>query len=67
MSPVSLVLVQNDNIHSMILDVHVFKVWGLKIPFSVEPRKPIKYYPKGGLVLLVLPYVTKGAKGTNIT
>ena len=37
-------LVQNDNIHSMILDVHVFKVWCLKIPFSVEPCKPIKYH-----------------------
>ena len=33
--------VQNDNIHSTILDVHVFKVWRLKIPFSAELRKPI--------------------------
>ena len=33
--------VQNDNIHSLILDVHVFKVWHLKIPFSVELCKPI--------------------------
>ena len=46
--------VQNDNIHSIILDVYVFKVWRLKIPFSVEPCKLIKYYQKGGLVLLVL-------------
>ena len=35
---------QNDDIHSMILDVHVFKVWRLKNPFSVELRKPIKYH-----------------------
>ena len=36
--------VQNDSIHSIIFDVHVFKVWGIKIPFSEELCKPIKYH-----------------------
>ena len=36
----------NDNIHSTILDVHVFKVWHLKMPFSVEPASQSKYINK---------------------
>ena len=40
---------QNDKIHSTILDVHVFKVWHLKITFSVKLHDPNKittpYFP----------------------
>ena len=33
---------QNDNVHSTILDVYVLEVWHLKIPFSAELCKPKK-------------------------
>ena len=39
---------QNDNIHSKILDVRVFKVWRLKLSLSAELRKPNK---------IITPYV----------
>ena len=38
----SLKFIQNDNIHSTILDVHVLEVWRLKIPFSTERASPTK-------------------------
>ena len=34
--------IQNDNIHSTILDVHVLEVWRLQIPFSAGLCKPNK-------------------------
>ena len=41
--------VQNDNIHSMILDVHIFKVWHLKMPviLQVKSLKKVKINKKG--------------------